>query len=218
MEPRMKPPPTTEPASGATAGRRSDTPPDWPATGSGLLQRGRRASEPAAARRVWRLPANVDTDALAPTEWMKYSAEVIAQHCLESLRPQFTLEARAGDVIVAGPNFGIGSTREQAAAALVHLGIAAVIAPSFGGLFFRNAFNVGLLLLTCRDAEAIEDGQRIEFDLPRGIVRCVVDAQGRELKPAPVLACEPIPPFLLDMVRAGGLLPLLKRRLQAGAG
>lgn len=192
-------------------------PPDWPTAGAGLLQRGRRAGgEPAAARRVWRLPANVDTDALAPTEWMKYSAEVIAQHCLESLRPQFTLEARAGDVIVAGPNFGIGSTREQAAAALVHLGIAAVIAPSYGGLFFRNAFNVGLPLLTCRDAEAIDDGQRVEFDLQRAVVRCVADAQGRELKPPPLLPCEPIPSFLLDMVRAGGLLPQLKRRLSAG--
>ncbi len=185
---------------------------------SGLLQRGRRA--PAAAtqqpgRRVWRLGADVDTDTLAPGAWMKYSVEVIAQHCLESSLPQFALDVRAGDVIVAGPNFGIGSSREQAASALVHLGIAAVIAPSFGGLFFRNAFNVGLLLLTCRDAEAIAANERIEFDLQQGQVRCIVDAAGRELGDrAPRLACEPIPEFLLDMVHAGGLLPQLKRRLQ----
>ena len=80
---------------------------------------------------------------------MKYGAEVIAQHCLEALRPQFALEVRAGDVIVAGPDFGIGSSREQAAAALVHLGWPPSIAPSYGGLYFRNAFNIGLLLLTC---------------------------------------------------------------------
>jgi 3-isopropylmalate/(R)-2-methylmalate dehydratase small subunit len=193
---------------------------DTPPGSSGLLQRGRRGGgEADLGRRVWRLPADVDTDALAPTQWMKYSAEVIAQHCLESLRPQFAFEVRTGDVIVAGPNFGIGSTREQAASALEHLGIAAVIAPSFGGLFYRNAFNVGLLLLTCRDAEAIEDGQRVEFDLQQSVVRCVADAQGRELNGrGALLACEPIPSFLLDMVRAGGLLPQLKRRLQSRVG
>lgn len=195
---------------------------DIPAGSSGLLQRGRRPDGKGGAlpgRRVWRLPADVDTGALAPGAWMKYSAEVIAQHCLETLRPQFALEVRAGDVIVAGPNFGIGSTREQAAAALVHLGLAAVIAPSFGGLFFRNAFNVGLLLLTCRDAEAIGDGERVEFDLQQGVVRCVADAQGRDLNGrGALLACEPIPGFLLDMVRAGGLLPQLKRRLAPHRG
>jgi 3-isopropylmalate/(R)-2-methylmalate dehydratase small subunit len=185
---------------------------------SGLLQRSRRngGGEGAPGRRVWRLPADVDTDALAPVVWTKYSAEVIAQHCLETLRPQFALEVHAGDVIVAGPNFGIGSSREQAASVLVHLGLAAVIAPSFGGLFFRNAFNVGLLLLTCRDAEALTDGDRVEFDARQGEVRCLVDAQGRDLRGrGAVLDCEPIPAFLLDMVSAGGLLPQLKRRLQA---
>ena len=190
---------------------------DTPANRSGLLQRARRnGSDGGPGRRVWRLPAGVDTDALAPVVWMKYSAEVIAQHCLESLRPQFALEARAGDVIVAGPNFGIGSSREQAASALVHLGIAAVIAPSFGGLFFRNAFNVGLLLLTCRDAEALGDGERVEFDAQQGVVRCVVDANGRDLRDrGAVFDCERIPQFLLEMVQAGGLLPQLKRRFQA---
>jgi 3-isopropylmalate/(R)-2-methylmalate dehydratase small subunit len=189
---------------------------DSPAQPSGLLQRGRRHStDSGPGRRVWRLPADVDTDALAPVVWMKYSAEVIAQHCLEALRPQFALEARAGDVIVAGANFGIGSSREQAASALVHLGIAAVIAPSFGGLFFRNAFNVGLLLLTCRDAEALSDGERVEFSAHEGVVRCVVDANGRDLQGrGPAFSCEPIPSFLLDRVQAGGLLPQLKRRFQ----
>ena len=182
---------------------------------SGLLHVGRRAAAAAAlpGRRVWRLPADVDTDALAPGAWMKYSVEVIAQHCLESLLPTFALEVRPGDVIVAGPNFGIGSSREQAAAALVHLGIAAVIAPSYGGLFFRNAFNVGLLLLTCRDADAIGDRDHVEFDIERGEVRCARDAAGRRSgTPVSVFSCEPIPEFLLAMVRAGGLLPQLRQR------
>jgi 3-isopropylmalate/(R)-2-methylmalate dehydratase small subunit len=95
----------------------------------------------------------------------------------------------------------------------VHLGVAAVIAPSYGGLFFRNAFNVGLLLLTCRDADAMADGERIEFDIERGEVRCMFDAAGRPLGPdALVLACDPIPAFLLEMVRVGGLLPQLRQR------
>jgi 3-isopropylmalate/(R)-2-methylmalate dehydratase small subunit len=189
--------------------------------GSGLLQRGRRiaGATVAGGHRVWRLPADVDTDALAPGRWMKYSAEVIAQHCLESLRPQFTLEARPGDVIVAGANFGIGSSREQAASALVHLGIAAVIAPSFGGLFYRNAFNVGLPLLTCSDAETIADGESVGFDLQRSLVRCVADASGHDLaERGPLLSCQPIPAFLIELVQAGGLLPQLKRRLQRTAG
>jgi 3-isopropylmalate/(R)-2-methylmalate dehydratase small subunit len=186
---------------------------------SGLLHRGRRSlGTGASGHRVWRLPADVDTEMLAPGRWMKYSAEVIAQHCLESLRPQFALQARSGDVIVAGANFGIGSSREQAASALVHLGIVAVIAPSFGGMFYRNAFNVGLPLLTCRDAEAIADGEFVLFDLGRGVVRCVADAAGRDLGArTPVFGCEPIPAFLLELVRAGGLLPQLKRRLQRAA-
>lgn len=102
--------------------------------------------------RVWKLGADVDTDALAPGAYMKHGIDVIAQHCLEALRPDFAAAVRPGDVLVAGANFGIGSSREQAAGALVHLGVRAVIAPSFSGLFFRNAFNLGLLLLTCPDA------------------------------------------------------------------
>jgi 3-isopropylmalate/(R)-2-methylmalate dehydratase small subunit len=188
---------------------------------SGLLHRARRVAGTTAStgHRVWRLPADVDTDALAPGRWMKYSAEVIARHCLESLRPQLALEAQPGDVIVAGPNFGIGSSREQAASALVHLGIVAVIAPSFGGLFYRNAFNVGLPLLTCRDAQAIADGERVSFDLHHGLVRCVADAAGRDLEGrGPLLTCEPIPPFLIELVQSGGLLSQLRRRLQRAPG
>ena len=101
-----------------------------------------------AFRKVWRVGANIDTDALAPGAYMKHGIEVIAAHCLEVHRPDFAAGVKSGDVLVAGPNFGIGSSREQAADALKKLGIAAVIAPSYSGLFFRNAFNLGLLLLT----------------------------------------------------------------------
>jgi 3-isopropylmalate/(R)-2-methylmalate dehydratase small subunit len=157
----------------------------------------------SALHKVWRLGADVDTDALAPGGWMQHGVDVIAQHCLEALRPDFAPGVQAGDVVVAGPNFGIGSSREQAAAALRHLGVAAVIAPSYSGLFFRNAFNLGLLLVTCRDAERIAEGERVAFDARAGTV---TRASGE------VLAADPIPGILLDMVEAGGLLPQLQRR------
>ena len=157
----------------------------------------------ATAARVWRVGADVDTDQLAPGHAMKHGIEVIARHCLEAVRPDFASGVQPGDVLVAGSNFGIGSSREQAASALVHLGVAAVIAPSFSGLFFRNAFNVGLLLLTCADALQLLEGERIAFDARAGRI---VRASGQ------ALATEPIPGFLLDMVEAGGLLAQLQQR------
>jgi len=155
--------------------------------------------------RTWKLPADVDTDQLAPGATMKHGIEVTARHCLERVRPDFAAAVRPGDVLVAGPHFGIGSSREQAASVLVHLGVAAVIAPSYGGLYFRNAFNVGLLLLTCAEAEQIDDGEAIAFDARAGRI---TRADGR------MLACEPIPAFLLEMASAGGLLPQLKQRVE----
>src|SRR5690349_13920743 len=155
--------------------------------------------------RTWKLPADIDTDQLAPGATMKHGIEVTARHCLERVRPDFAAAVRPGDVIVAGPHFGIGSSREQAASVLVHLGVGAVIAPSYGGLYFRNAFNVGLLLLTCAEAEQIDDGEAIAFD---GRAGSITRADGH------VLACEPIPAFLLEMASAGGLLPQLKQRLE----
>lgn len=157
--------------------------------------------------RVWRLGADIDTDVLAPGAWMKHGLEVIGWHCLESVRPDFASGVKAGDVIVAGPNFGIGSSREQAAGVLRHLGVAAVIAPSFSGLYFRNAFNLGLLLLTC--PRAAEIGEREQIDVvfePGSDTPVVVTGQGARLP------CAPIPDFLMDMVQAGGLLPLLKQQ------
>jgi 3-isopropylmalate/(R)-2-methylmalate dehydratase small subunit len=136
---------------------------------------------------------------------MKLGIEGIAPHCLEAVRPEFAGAVRSGDVIAAGPNFGIGSSREQAAAALVHLGVRAVIAPSFSGLFFRNAFNLGLLLLTCREAGELREGEQVSLDL-QGMA--VITADGRRL------ACDSIPEFLLDMVQAGGLMNQLRRKLQ----
>lgn len=161
-----------------------------------------------SSHRVWKLGDDIDTDALAPGAYMKQTIEGIAPHCLELVRPEFAAQVKAGDVIVAGANFGIGSSREQAAGALVHLGLRAVIAPSFSGLYFRNAFNLGLLLLTCAGAEQLLDGETIELDLEQ---LSITSASGERF------ACEPIPRFLLDMVAAGGLMNQLRESLKAKA-
>ncbi|MGA0583109.1 MAG: 3-isopropylmalate dehydratase [Castellaniella sp.] len=162
-------------------------------------------SDQAGTHRVWRVGADIDTDALAPGAYMKFGIEEIMRHCLQRVRPDFAARVRPGDVLVAGPNFGIGSSREQAALALARLGVAAVVAPSFNGLFFRNAFNVGLLLLTCAQAEVMAEGECIRLDPACGRI-------GRAGPGPTELFCEPVPPFLLDMVRAGGLLNVLKQR------
>ena len=156
------------------------------------------------AHRVWKFGADIDTDVLAPGAYMKLGIEDIARHCLEAIRPEFAAAVRTGDLIAAGPNFGIGSSREQAAAALVQLGVRAVVAPSFSGLFFRNAFNLGLLLLTAPQAGQLQDGETVDLDLQRLTLTCATGVR---------LACEPIPGFLLDLVAAGGLMNQLKKRL-----
>ena len=153
--------------------------------------------------RVWKFGPDIDTDALAPGAYMKLGIEGIAPHCLEAVRPEFAAQVQPGAVIAAGPNFGIGSSREQAVAALVHLGVKAVIAPSFSGLFFRNAFNLGLLLLTTPDAEQLAEAEQLELDLQTLTLQRPTGQQ---------LVCQPIPVFLLDMVAAGGLLNQLKQR------
>ena len=158
-----------------------------------------------SSSRVWRVGADIDTDVLAPGAYMKHGIDVIAQHCLQAVRPDFATGVQTGDVLAADANFGIGSSREQAAGALRHLGVAAVIAPSFSGLFFRNAFNLGLLLLTCPHAAELQEGERVQLLLPPD-GPCVRTANGQSLD------CAPIPGFLMDMVQAGGLLALLKQR------
>lgn len=164
------------------------------------------AKEHSVHGRVWTLGADIDTDQLAPGAYMKLGLDGIAAHCLERVRPEFAAQVQPGDVMAAGANFGIGSSREQAAGVLVKLGVRAVVAPSFGGLFFRNAFNLGLLLLTCPRAAALRDGECVALDLAR---HAVLRADGS------ALVCEPIPGFLLDMVAAGGLLNQLRVRLAA---
>lgn len=155
--------------------------------------------------RVWRCGDNLDTDALAPGQYMKYGIEEIARHCLESLQPEFASQVRAGDVVVAGRNCGTGSSREQAPQALKHLGVAALVAKSFAGLFYRNAINLGLPALVCAEADRIQAGDRISVDARAGLIHN--HTRGEQLR------CEAIPAHLLQLLDDGGLLPHLERRL-----
>jgi 3-isopropylmalate/(R)-2-methylmalate dehydratase small subunit len=155
--------------------------------------------------RAWVLGDNVDTDALAPGKYMKFGIEEIAKHCLEAVDSGFAAGVQSGDVVVGGRNFGAGSSREQAPQALKHLGVAALVAESFAGLFYRNSLNLGLPALACRDAKRIRAGDRLRVHPEAGRIENETTGE--------TLACEPIPPHLMQMVRDGGLLPHLEKRL-----
>jgi 3-isopropylmalate/(R)-2-methylmalate dehydratase small subunit len=156
--------------------------------------------------RAWVFGDDIDTDVIAPGRYMKFGIEEIARHCLEAINPDFSRQVMNGDIVVGGRNFGCGSSREQAPAALKHLGVAALIAESFAGLFYRNALNLGLPALVCSEAKRIPDGDRISIDY----VNHEIFVPSRDER----LPFEPIPGHLLEMVRDGGLLAHLEKRLK----
>ena len=155
--------------------------------------------------KAWVFGDNVDTDAIAPGRYMKSGIEEIASHCLETVNPEFSKQVKAGDVVVGGRNFGTGSSREQAPEALKHLGVAVLIAESFAGLFYRNAINLGLPAVACAQAKRIRQGDLLQVDFQEGWIL--------DLTTAEKLACESIPGFLMSIIRDGGLLPHLEKRL-----
>jgi 3-isopropylmalate/(R)-2-methylmalate dehydratase small subunit len=156
------------------------------------------------AHRVWRLGDNIDTDVLAPGIYMKKPIAELAIHCLEAVEPRFAQEVRQGDIVVGGRGFGMGSSREQAVEALLQLGVVAVLAQSFGGIFYRNALNHGLLALTSPDIDRIRQDDRVIVDGVAGIV--INETTGERL------TCERLPPHLAAMIADGGLVPHLQKR------
>ena len=158
--------------------------------------------------RAWVFGDNVDTDQLAPGIYIKRPIAELAQHCLEGLAPDFATSVSTGDIVVAGKNFGTGSSREQAAEALRHLGVRVIIAKSFGGIFYRNAINFGLLPLICADTSRIKGGNRLCIDLQSGEII--------NLTTENTYQAEMMPGHLLQIVNAGGLLPYLENRMKAG--
>ena len=156
--------------------------------------------------KAWVFGDNVDTDAIVPGRYMKFGIEEIASHCMEALDPAFARSVKRGDFVVGGRNFGAGSSREQAPEALKQLGVAALIAESFAGLFYRNAINLGLPALVCAQAKRIRPGDEIDLDPATG--RLANRTTGEALN------CEPIPEFLMQLIRDGGLVPHLEKRLR----
>lgn len=156
--------------------------------------------------RAWRFGDDINTDVLAPGLYFKSSMDEMARHCLEAVDPGFASGVRPGDVIVAGRNFGTGSAREQAALALRHLGVGAVLAGSFGRIFWRNALNFGLPVLVFPAAADVTAGDEMRIDPVAGLVENVTSGR--------TWTVDGIPEHLLAMVAAGGLMPWLKQRLQ----
>jgi len=157
--------------------------------------------------RAFVLGDDVDTDQIAPGQYMAGGIEALARHVLESQRPDFVQTVKPGDVVVAGRNFGMGSSREQAAEALKLLGIAGVVARSFAGIFYRNAINLGLPVLIADDLSAIADGDAVNLD--------VTGARLRLTDKNIDIALEPLPDNLKAMLADGGLVPHLKKRFAA---
>jgi 3-isopropylmalate/(R)-2-methylmalate dehydratase small subunit len=161
--------------------------------------------------RAWKYGVSVDTDVIIPARHLVTSDPAeLAAHALEDLDPTFATTAQPGDVVVAGDNFGCGSSREHAPIALKGAGVAAVVASSFARIFFRNAINTGLAIVTCPAAvEATEMGDEVSIDVAAGIVR----NETKDLE----FTAEPLPDFVMQIVRAGGLVEWVKVRNQKGA-
>jgi len=150
---------------------------------------------------VWKFGDNIDTDAIIPARYLVSSDPAfLAAHCMEDADPKFVKKISVGDIIVAGENFGCGSSREHAPIAIKTAGISCVIAKSFARIFYRNAFNIGLPIFESRDLwDIVSDGQEIEVDGDNGGIRIL----NSDRAPFPI---EPIPPFMQQLVSDGGLM------------
>jgi len=158
--------------------------------------------EPTVRGRAWIFGDDVDTDVITPGQYMHLPPEELREHVFEAIAPEFAGSFEAGGVLVAGSNFGCGSSRETAPQALKHLGVAAVVAESFGRIFFRNAVAIGLPVLVCPGvASGVEHGDEVELDL--GAARVVNRSSGKELCGAPLHE------MILETLRRGGLMNLL---------
>lgn len=163
------------------------------------------------AGRVWKFGDDVNTDVIFPGRYTyePMSDETMGKYALEDADSAFNREAKAGDIIIAGKNWGCGSSREQAAKCLKARGVAAVIAKGFARIFYRNALNEGLLILVCPEADQIaQEGESISVDTERCIIR---SAHGK-------YCFQPYPAYVRGLVEAGGLIPYTIRRLREREG
>ncbi|WP_295581334.1 3-isopropylmalate dehydratase small subunit [uncultured Oscillibacter sp.] len=159
--------------------------------------------------KVHKFGDNINTDAINPAQYMELTMDDMIAHVLEGADPDFARRVRPGDILVAGRNFGSGSSRETAPVSIKGCGISVVIAEFFARIFYRNAINIGLKALICKQASEIQDGDELEVDPASG--RILDLTTGREYW------CDPLPPHILELVEDGGLLPHLERRLGIAA-
>ena len=155
--------------------------------------------------RIWKFADNIDTDLIIPARYLASTdPQVLGSHCMEPIAPDFPKLVKAGDIIVAGSNFGCGSSREHAPIAIQALGIKLVIAKSFARIFYRNAFNKGLALLEADLYDGVKEGDTVQADL----------STGRITAGALSIQAKPIPAFMLELINAGGLINYLKKQLE----
>ncbi len=148
--------------------------------------------------KVWKFTDNIDTDVIIPGRYLRiFSLDELASHTLEGIDPEFAKKVEKGDIIVAGKNFGCGSSREQAPVALKHLGVSAIIAKSFARIFYRNAINIGLPVIVA-EINA-NNGDILEIDLETGTI--INQTKDQSFK------FEPFKKFMLDILKKGGLVP-----------
>ncbi|MBE0481023.1 MAG: 3-isopropylmalate dehydratase small subunit [Dehalococcoidia bacterium] len=154
--------------------------------------------------------ADINTDVIIPARYLNVSdAGELACHCMEDVDPGFISRVGPGDMIVAGTNFGCGSSREHAPLAIKAAGVSCVIARSFARIFYRNALNIGLPILECEEAvDKTEAGDTLEVDLSTGEIRNI----DRKL----VFRARPFPEFMLELIRAGGLIEYTKQKIALG--
>lgn len=156
--------------------------------------------------RAWVFGDDIDTDQITPSRFIVSSdPDELAEHAFNDLRPKFSANVSDGEFVVAGENFGGGSSREHAPLSLIGAGIDGVVARSFARIFFRNAINLGLPVMICPDANRINDGDEISMDLRAGVV---INHSTSEKYDA-----EPLPAFLQELVDEGGLKPYTKKVL-----
>lgn len=160
--------------------------------------------------KIWKHKDNVDTDAIIPARYLNVSTpEELAHHCMEGVDSEFADGVQPGDIIVAGANFGCGSSREHAPLAIKEAGVSCVIAKTFARIFYRNAINVGLPVLECPGAvEGSEQGQTLEVEPETGRIR--------NLDTGKVFQAAAYPEFLMGIIEAGGLIEFTRRELSRG--
>lgn len=150
---------------------------------------------------------DVDTDAIIAARYLNSSdMEELAAHCMEDLDPTFTQRVKPGDIIIAGENFGCGSSREHAPSCIKAAGISCVIAKSFARIFYRNAINTGLAIMECPEAvNAISNGDVVSVDADAGTITDETTGE--------TFTAQPFPPFLMEIINAGGLVPRWQKKL-----